>query len=247
MILVYGLIFLFQCLTASIVPKQTNLLVLDRVASSPAFITQDQWFAAYNATLPYLSVPLHNISHPHKFISNMSYPSFINYAVTIGNISSVDELAQYYAQILFQSNGFMLSKDPACYNETSTNCQALGLQTQAYGVDVNYYGRGYLWLQGASTYRAANSDLFGHDVTLLVDPNSISKHRSLNFATSAWFWKTFVAPGRTNYGSTTAVLRPTTCNGSPTNPTASSVAAWNVYVAILKVLSPDSTPSSGFC
>jgi predicted chitinase len=177
----------------------------------------------------------------------MSYPSFINYAISIGNVSSVDEMAQFYAQILYQSNGFMLTKDPACYNETSANCQALGLETQAYGVNVNYFGRGYLWLQGASAYRAANADLFGKDVTLLVDPDIISRHRPLNFATSAWFWKTFVAPGRTNFGSTTAILRPTTCNGSPTNPTASSVSAWNVYVAVLKVLSPSSIPSSGFC
>lgn len=227
--------------------RQHSPLVLERVAESPAFITQDQWLAAYNASLPYLAVPLNNSSRPFDFIPKTSYPSFINYAITIGNITTLDELAQYYAQLLYQSNGFLLTKDPACYDQGSENCQALGLSAESYGLKVNYYGRGYLWLQGESMYRAVSSDLFGQDVSLLVHPDAITHNPSLNFATSAWLWKTLVAPGRTNFGSTTAALRPTTCNGSPTQPTPSSVAAWNVYVAVLKVLSPEAVPSSGFC
>lgn len=247
MILLATLFSLFLAVLKASSLGKTNALLLDRVTSSPAFITQDQWYLAYNASLPYLATPLTNITDHFTYLKNYTYPDFMNYAVTIGNISSIDELAQYYAQMLYQSNGFMLSMDPACYNATSANCQALGLNTTVFGVDVNYYGRGYLWIQGQSAYSSLCRDMFGSDSTLLLYPDALSTHKAVNFATSAWYWRTFVAPGRTNYGSTTAILRPTTCNGSVTNPTAASVAAWNVYVAVLKILSPSATPSSGFC
>lgn len=223
-------------------------LLEETVVESPAFVTFKQFHQAVNASLPYLAEPLSKKKRAKLFAKNvLAYPDFMNYAVTVGNITSTDELAMYLAQVLYQSNGFKHNCDPACKDPSSPNCAGLKLNTTVYTSPVNYYGRGYLWIQGQSAYTDCNRELFGEDSTLILYPDAIRASETINWATSAWYWKRFVHPIMTTFGSTIKILRPSQCNGSAVTPTTEATNSWNIYAAILKIFSPTTGPSTQFC
>lgn len=223
-------------------------LIDSSVAASPAFITSDQFLQAYNASLPFLPTPLANETIAQMRINNQfAYPDFMNYAVITGNITTTNELAMYLANVLYQSNGLMTRVDPACQDPSSGNCLGLNLNTTVFGSSVNYYGRGYLWIQGQSAYTDCANDMFGNDATLLMYPDLIRISPTMSWATTAWYWKRFIQPAMSTFGSTIKLIRPSQCNGSLASPTPESQAAWNIYVAILKVIAPTTGPSSSYC
>ena len=223
-------------------------LIDSDTASSPAFITVSQFFQAVNASLPYLATPLSNSTIDDMFHKNLyTYPDFMNYAVKIGNITTTNEMAMYLANVLYQSNGLTLAYDPICEDPKSEGCLSLGLSTTVHASNVNYYGRGYLWIQGQSAYSDCARDLFGQDSTLIIYPDAIRASTTLNWATTAWYWRRLVQPSMTTFGSTIKLIRPGHCNGSAAAPKAEATAAWNIYMAILKILAPTSAPSSSYC
>ena len=223
-------------------------LVEPSVVNSPAYMTNSQFFSAVNASLPYLNNPLTNRSIMNLAVETQyAHPDFINYAVNIGNITSKDEMAMYLAHVLYHSNGLQQKIDPMCEQPNGAGCMSLNLNATVYGTSVNYFGRGYLWLQGQSAYQDCTKDLFGEDATLLTYPDAINHSDPLNWAVSAWTWKTFVQPYMTTFGSTIKLLRPTQCTGSSVTPAPEALAAWNIYAAILKIVSPTSGPSASFC
>lgn len=223
-------------------------LIDSDTASSPAFITGAQFFKAVNASLPFLPNRLSNSTIEAMTYKNLyTYPDFMNYAVKIGNITTLDEMAMYLANVLYQSNGLTLNYDPICEKPKSSNCLNLGLNATVHGTQVNYYGRGYLWLQGQSAYSDCARDLFGNDSTLLLYPDSIRVSTTMNWATTAWYWRRFVKPNMTTFGSTVKLIRPDHCNGSSAEPKPEATAAWNIYMEILKILAPTSPPSSSYC
>ena len=218
------------------------------VIQSPAFITADKFYQAMNSTIPFLPNSLLNATLLQISVTNKyAYPNFMNYAVKIANITNVDELSMYLAQVVYQSNGLTKNCDPACSEASNPNCAVLKLNTTVYGSPVNYYGRGYLWVQGQSAYTDCNKDLFGQDSTLLLYPDAIRDDTTLTWAATAWYWKRFVQPNMSSFGSTVKIIRPSHCNGSASNPKPEATNAWNMYVAILKILAPTSPPSSSYC
>lgn len=218
------------------------------VTSSTAFITPDQFSQAINASMPFLAVPLRNVTLLKlKARAQYAYPDFMNYAVKIGNITSQDEMAMYLAHVLYHSNGLQQRFDPMCKKIDTDGCKSLNLNATVFGTEVNYFGRGYLWLQGQSAYQDCAKDLFGNDATLLMYPDAIRANEPLNWAVSAWVWKKFVQPYMSTFGSTIKLLRPTQCTGSSVEPAPEALAAWNIYSQILKILAPTSGPSSSFC
>ena len=223
-------------------------LIHPSATASPAFITSDQFNQAVNASIPFLSRPMTNSTLERLPVTNqLAYPDFMNYAVIIGNITSTNELAMYLANVLYQSNGLTMRVDPACKDPKSGNCLALNLNTTVFGTEVNYYGRGYLWLQGQSAYTDCANDMFGNDATLQLYPDLIRLNPSMNWATTSWYWKRFIQPFMGTFGSTVKLIRPSHCNGSLASPTPESQAAWNIYVAILKIIAPTTGPSSSYC
>jgi hypothetical protein len=185
-----------------------------------------------------------------RFFSNYSYPDFLNSAILIGRVKSVPELAMYWAQLLYQSDGLRQPVDPICANATSPQCIDMGLSATINGVSSNYFGRGYLWLTGASSYTAAANNIFGNDTTILTNPGSVRHIHEINYAVSAWKWKNFVRKsvgGLSTFGATTQALRPFDCTKDPLNQSPNAVTAYNVYVAVLKAISPSSIPLVGLC
>lgn len=223
-------------------------LLLSSTHSSPAFITFDQFNKAINASLPFLPTPLSNSTiEKLPILNQFTYSDFMNYAVSVANITSTDELAMYLSNVLYQSNGLTRNVDPACEDPKSSNCLGLNLNATVLGTSVNYYGRGYLWLQGQSVYTDCAKDMFGNDATLLMYPDIIRKSTTMNWATTSWYWNKFIKPYFSTFGSTIKLLRPSHCNGSSASPTTESQAAWNIYVAILKIIAPTTGPSSSYC
>ena len=226
-------------------PSQSPLLHSSTV-SSPAYITIDQFTQAVNSSLPFLP-SFNNTKLPSDEKYRFMYPDFMNYAIMVGNITTTNELAMYLANVLYQSNGLKNNIDPACQNPQSGNCLGLNLNATNYGTNVNYYGRGYLWIQGQSMYTDCANDMFGNDATLLLYPDLIRISSTMNWATTAWYWHRYIQPYMNTFGSTVKLIRPTQCNGSLASPTPESQAAWNIYVAILKVIAPTTGPSSSYC
>lgn len=223
--------------------------ILDpEVISSPAFITSQQFYQALNVSLPFLPSPISNSTLTRTIEKNRYvYPDFINYSIKIGNITTMDEMAMFLAQVLYQSNGLSANCDPACKDPGSTNCMNLNLNTTVFSSNVNYYGRGYLWIQGQSAYTECAKDLFGNDSTLLIYPDAIRASDSLNWAATSWYWRRMVQPNMSTFGSTIKLIRPSHCNGSAAAPKPEATNAWNLYAAILKILAPTSPPSSSYC
>ena len=96
-------------------------------------------------------------------------------------------------------------------------------------------------------YTDCANDMFGNDATLLLYPDLIRISSTMNWATTAWYWHRYIQPYMNTFGSTVKLIRPTQCNGSLASPTPESQAAWNIYVAILKVIAPTTGPSSSYC
>lgn len=238
---------------ASLAYEELNMgspFLANKVANSSALISPELYHSAYLAAQPFLETPLNGTDH--TYFNPFSYMDFMNTAVLVGNITSVSELAMYYAQILYQSNGFKWAVDPVCIDTTSAACKALNLTATVDGVTNNFYGRGYLRLTGLSSYVVANEYLFGRNSTVfLKHPDLAVADLKINFAVSAWKWKHFVQDSKngalTSFGGTTLALRPNDCNSNVLAPLPQSQRAYNVYVAVLKTLSATSIPTSGLC
>lgn len=229
--------------------NQVNLMVFDEAATSPAFISRSQYYNAFMMAQPYLPFPK-NVSALDIF----SYPSFINTAVLIANISSQQEMAMYLAQVIYETNGLTFRVVPPC--SSLSNCTVCSNYTSKHvnntgGVDgINYYGRGHLYIQNASEYLAVSQALFNDD-SLLRNPNFLVNSYSVAWATAAWKWKTYVKPvlgGSDAFGLTTKYLRPADCavpqNG---NQTQQATTAFQIYEQVLSAIQPNLTANSAGC
>lgn len=225
-------------------------MVFDEVATSPAFVSRSQFYNAFvnaKANLPFPD----NTTHLDIF----QYPTFINSAILIGEIGTAEELAMYFAQVLYETNGLAFRLVPPC--SSLGNCTTCRLYTDRFVNNTggapgrNYYGRGHLWLQGASEYRAASRDLFQDERLLLRQPDLLVSSVEAAWAAAAWKWKTRIRPllgGSNAFGLATKALRPWHCNGGIEDEQgAQAQAAFNIYVAVLAIFSPDSTANQAGC
>jgi hypothetical protein len=226
-----------------------NSLVFDEVAMSPAFVSRSQF---YNAFI--------NAKHEFPFPDNTTipdihqYPMFINNAILIANINSTVELAMFYAQVLYETNGLAFRIVPPC--SSLGNCTTCKNYTEAFVNNTggapgrNYYGRGHLMIQDAQEYSAVSQGLF-NDTRLLDHPNILVASREAAWASAAWRWKTKISPllsGSDAFGLTTKYLRPNDCRRRLNQKQSQAAkSAFHIYTSVLQAFSPNSTANSAGC
>lgn len=228
---------------------QLNKLVFDSVASSPAFVSRTQFVEAWNAAVPYLPKPA-NATQLNVF----EYPTFMNTAVLVGNINNTTQLAMYFAQVLYETNGLSikqvlpcsrLGNRDACSDYVEKNVNNVG----GYCDCVNYRGRGRLFIEDVETYKSASNALFGDADILYQNPDHVLKYPEVAWATAAWNWATNVGSliGTSDaFGLTTKFLRPNDCY-SNTTPSDESSMAFNIYQQVLSVFDPDRVANPAGC
>ena len=231
---------------------QINKLIFDSVATSPAFISKSQFVEAWSAAIPYLPKP-DNVSH----LDVQQYPNFLNTAVMIGNIKSRTQLAMYFSQILYQSNGLSITQvlpcskfgsSTACKQYIRTNVNNTGgyFNTDRHN-STDYFGRGYLYIEGASDFKSASQAIFGTDI-IYENPSHVEIFPQLAWSVSAWNWATnvgaLIGTGDA-FGLSTKFLRPADCNSQPAS--SASTQAFNIYQKVLSVFDPSSVANSAGC
>lgn len=227
---------------------QVNKLIFDSVASSPAFISRTQYVEAWNAAVPYLQKPA-NATQLNVF----EYPYFMNTAVMIGKINNATQLAMYFAQILYETNGLSISQVMPCSrlgnpDSCSDYVSNKVNNTGAYCDCVDYRGRGRLYIEDADTYKSASNALFGNDI-IFEHPDHVQKYSQVAWATAAWNWATNVGAliGTSDaFGLTSKFLRPNDCYSTTVTSDESSTA-FNIYQQVLSIFDPDRVANPAGC
>lgn len=125
-------------------------------------------------------------------------------AAPMGNISSTKDLAQFLAQVLWESDGLAAKEEHAA---AADPVQARDSYDAGPSGQV-YWGRGYIRLTWGDNYRSASKDIFGDD-RLYRDPQSVVVDEYTAWAVSYWYWRQNVACAAgygTGFGYTTKVL-----------------------------------------
>ena len=224
-------------------------MIFDEVATSPAFVSRTQFYNAFT-----------NAKYSFPFPSNTStldinhYPMFINNAILIGGIQSTTELAMFYAQVLYETNGLAFRIVPPC--SALGNCTTCKNYTERFVNNTggmpgrNYYGRGHLMIKDASEYAAVSQGLF-NDSRLLVHPNILVTSLEAAWAAAAWKWKSKIRPlvsGSDAFGLSTKYLRPFDCQvHQHQNQTKAADTAFNIYNSVLQIFAPNATANSAGC
>ena len=230
---------------------QLNKLIFDSVAQSPAFISRSQFVEAWTSSLPYLPIP-NNVT----FLNPMEYPIFMNTAVMAGNINNVTQLAIYFAQVLYETNGLSIATVVPCSRFGNAQaCQeysAINVNNtnafQGKNGTVDYHGRGRLLIENVETFMDASQALYGTDV-LYRFPKTVSMNLNVAWATSAWNWATKVGSVVGNsdaFGLTTKFLRPGDC-ASVGEMSDNAKTAFNIYQQVLSVFDPDRVATPAGC
>ena len=200
-------------------------------ASGNALITEDEFMAAWKAGVqivdPNTPVPTHD-----------QYVAMVKNAGPAGGITSRQELAMFFAEIMHESGGLLYKK------EISPPAGAYG--TGAPG--KQYYGRGYIQLSWPDNYSKASQALLGNN-SLYDDPDQVATNEDLAWGVSFYYWKAVVkpalAPNPQAFGlATNAINGPVECHGKNT-PVAQK--RFNIYKAVLKVWEPSMTPIETGC
>jgi predicted chitinase len=227
---------------------QVNRLIFDSVAASPAFISRTQFVEAWHAAVPYLPKPA-NVTQ----LNVIEYPYFMNTAVMIGKINNATQLAMYFSQILYETNGLSISQIMPCSrlgSETACSDYVTNRvnNTGAYCGCMDYRGRGRLLIEDADTYKSASNALFGKDI-IFEHPDHVQKYPQVAWATAAWNWATNVGAliGSSDaFGLTTKFLRPNDCYSS-TMASDESSTAFNIYQQVLSIFDPDRVANPAGC
>lgn len=232
---------------------QLNKLIFDSVAQSPAFVSRSQFVEAWTAAIPYLPIP-NNVT----FLDPLEYPIFMNTAVMVGNINNATQLAMYFAQVLYDTNGLSIGKvvpcsrfgnQQACQDYSSINVNNTGAY-QSGNYTANYFGRGRLFIEGVNTFMASSQALYGSDV-LYQAPGTVHMDLNVAWATSAWNWATNVGSVIGNseaFGLTTKFLRPGDCSTSTSGQLSTNAGtAFNIYQEVLAVFDPDRVANPSGC
>ena len=231
---------------------QINRLVFDSVATSPAFITRTQFFEAWSAAIPYLPKP-ENVTQ----LDVAHYPLFMNSAVMIGKINNVTQLAMYFAQVLYESNGMTVrnampcsrfGSHDSCSSYIDINVDNNGAYNNSCtGKIEDYHGRGFLFLENVDNYRSASQELFGNEI-LYKYPKVVNISPSISWSTSAWIWVKKVGSlvGSSDaFGLSTKFLRPGDCSSKVSSENAQK--AFDIYQKVLSVFDPDRTANQAGC
>lgn len=227
---------------------QVNRMIFDSVAKSPAFVSTAQFVDAWNAAIPFLQKP-ENVTR----LNILQYPNFMNTAVTIGKINNATQLAMYFAQILYETNGLTISSvmpcskfgdSAACSDYSAANVNNSG----GYCPCVDYHGRGKLFIENANDYKAASQAVFNSDI-IFRNPSHVAKYPQVGWATSAWNWATNVGSliGSSDaFGLTTKFLRPNDCAQSEGQSDAAT-KAFQIYQQVLAVFDPEKVANQAGC
>ncbi len=205
-------------------------------AASSALVTEEEFMSAWKAGMQIVDPNTPNTPHP----THAQYMAMANGAGSAGGITSRQELAMFFAQIMHQSSGLVFKKE--------TNPK---LGTNGVGAPgKEYYGRGYIQLAWPDNYKKASEALFGPGNTSLYDdPDQVATNEDLAWGVSFFYWKSMVKPNMTAtpdaFGlSTRAINGPNECDGKNT-PIAQK--RYNIYTAVLKAWEPSMTPVESGC
>ncbi|MEV0246787.1 chitinase [Nocardia sp. NPDC050712] len=145
-------------------------------------------------------------------VTNAAYPApteqqyaGLSVAAAGGGVSTRGDLAQFLAQILWESDGLQSKEDYLAANSPREAAAAYGGPGDG---GETYHGRGYIQLTWADNYRAASQDLFGDD-RLYQSPETVAQDEETAWAVSFWYWRTrvAVAPGYgQGFGATTKAI-----------------------------------------
>lgn len=231
---------------------QINRLIFDSVAQSSAFVSRSQFLEAWTAAIPYLPIP-NNVT----FLNPLEYPIFMNTAVMVGNINNATQLAMYFAQILYDTNGLSIrnvvpcsrfGNQQACQDYSAINVNNTNAYETANGT-ANYFGRGRLFVEGVNSFMGSSQALYGTDV-LYQRPGALSANLNVAWATSAWKWATTIGSVVGNsdaFGLTTKFLRPGDCSNSGGQLSENAGTAFNIYQQVLAVFDPNRVPNPSGC
>ena len=177
------------------------------------------------------------------FDSVASSPAFI----------SRTQLAMYFAQILYETNGLSINQAMPCSRLGSRSACSDYIakrvnNTGAYCGCTDYRGRGRLMVEDADTYKSVSNALFNNDI-LFEHPDHVQKYPQVAWATAAWNWATNVGAliGSSDaFGLTTKFLRPNDCY-SNTETSDESSTAFNIYQQVLSIFDPDRVANPAGC
>ncbi|PVV01834.1 hypothetical protein BB560_003734 [Smittium megazygosporum] len=159
------------------------------------------------------------------------------------NIEDPVLVAILFTQLIWESNDFEYSRETLC---TVSDCSKVYHEEEdPEGVD--YGGRGFIQLTWSYNYYHASQDLY-HDDRLYKNPDLVLKE-DINWQVVFWFWNTVImTDSRVKEGyfgaSTNMINGALECKGDFTEIARKR---YKIYVKILKVLSPTSTPIENGC
>lgn len=187
------------------------------------------WKAAIPIIDPNAPTPTHD-----------QFQAMVKNAGPNGGITSRQELAMFFAEIMHESGGLQYKKE-------------LNPPAGAYGTGApgkQYYGRGYIQLSWPDNYKKASAALFGEGNTSLYDdPDQVATNEDLAWGVSFYYWKAVVKPTIASnpqaFGlATKAINGPLECNGGNTEI---AKKRFKIYTAILKVWEPNMQPVETGC
>ncbi|MET9487177.1 chitinase [Nocardia sp. NPDC006630] len=160
-------------------------------------------------------------------------------ATAIGGISTRADLAQFLAQVIYESGGLQYKEELAAVNDP-------GSVAGEYGDGApgrSYHGRGYIQLTWPDNYRAASHGIYG-DTRLYENPEWVASDEETAWAVSFWYWKTRVAssPGYgKGFGFTTKAINGALECGSGSEAPRQRYEIYTKVAAALgvKALGPD--------
>ncbi|MFI6998272.1 chitinase [Nocardia sp. NPDC050175] len=116
-------------------------------------------------------------------------------ALPVGSISTRRDLAQFLAQILWESDGLECKEEYLAVSDPAATAAAYASSGDN---GKTFHGRGYIQLTWSSNYRAASQGIFGDD-RLYRTPEVVASDEYIAWAVSFWYWHTSVASAP-NYG-----------------------------------------------
>ncbi len=203
-------------------------------APGGSLITEDEFIAAYKAGVQIVDPNITSLP------SHDQYLGLVSKASSVGGITTRQELAMFFAEIMHESGGLIYKKE-------------INPPSGAYGTGApgkQYYGRGYIQLSWPDNYKKASEAIFGAGNTSLYDdPDQVATNEDLAWGVSFYYWKAAVKPTIASnpqaFGlATKAINGALECNGGNT-PIAQK--RFKIYTAVLKVWEPSMTPVETGC
>ncbi|OMJ19581.1 Endochitinase A [Smittium culicis] len=176
-------------------------------------------------------------------VSQSNCEHFIN-QLCLSSVTSVEEAAMAFTNILWESGGFVYDRELLCNTE---DCKELYYTEGDEEYQYDFGGRGYIQITWRENYLDASMDLFG-DNRLVLNPNLVLDEET-NWKVTFWYWVTFVHldPGVQSgqFGSSVNMINGALeCRGDHKDI---AQKRFKLYKDVLKVFDESATPNGNGC